>query len=54
MSAFFSQGGYGAYIWVSYGLTLILLVGEVWLLRHQRRTILSRLGRMLRLGKRAT
>jgi len=49
MSEFLSQGGYGGYIWASYGLTLILLLGEVWFLRQQRRTILARLSRMLRL-----
>lgn len=52
MSDFLSQGGYGAYVWGAYGLTLILLVGEVWQLRHQRRTILARLSRMVRLRTR--
>ena len=52
MSAFFALGGYGAYVWGAYGLTLLLLVGEVWQLRRQRRTILARLSRMVRLRTR--
>lgn len=52
MSEFFFQGGYGAYVWGAYGLTLILLLGEVWQLRRQRRTIFARLSRMIRLRTR--
>ena len=52
MSEFLSQGGYGAYVWGAYGLTLILLLGEVWQLRRQRRTIFARLSRMIRLRPR--
>ncbi len=52
MSEFLSQGGYGAYVWGAYGLTLILLLGEVWQLRRQRRTIFARLSRMIRLRTR--
>ena len=49
MSDILSQGGYGAYVWGAYGLTLILLVAEVWQLRRQRRTIFARLSQMVRL-----
>ena len=52
MSEFLSQGGYGAYVWGAYGLTLLLLLGEVWQLRRQRRTIFTRLSRMIRLRTR--
>ncbi len=52
MSNFLAQGGYGAYIWGAYGLTLFLLVAEIWQLRRQRRTILARLGRIARLRTR--
>ena len=52
MSEFISQGGYGPYVWGAYGLTLILMVAEVWQLRRQRRTILARLSRMVRLRTR--
>ncbi len=46
---FLSQGGYAGFVWGSYGMALVLLVGEVVGLRRQRRTILARLGRLLRL-----
>jgi heme exporter protein D len=48
MGEFFSQGGYAFYVWSSYGVGLILLVVELAQLRNQRRTILSRLGRLMR------
>lgn len=49
MIEFLAQGGYAGYVWGSYGMALVLLVGEIIALRNQRRTILSRLGRLLRL-----
>jgi len=49
MSEFFSQGGYAFYVWSSYGMALILLVLELVQLRSQRRTILARLGRLMRM-----
>ncbi len=52
MSDFLSQGGYGGYVWGAYGLTLAVLLAEVWSLRRQRRTISARLGRMIRLRAR--
>ena len=49
MSAFFSQGGYAFFVWMSYGLAFGLLLVEMLLLRRDRRTILARLGRLTRL-----
>jgi heme exporter protein D len=49
MSEFFSQGGYAGYVWGAYGMVAALLVAEVVGLRRQRRAILARLGRLLRL-----
>jgi len=49
MGEFFSQGGYAFYVWSSYGMGLVLLVFELVQLRNQRRTILTRLGRLIRL-----
>lgn len=46
---FFSQGGYGFYVWSSYGMALALLVAEIIQLRRQRRTILARIGRLIRM-----
>lgn len=49
MSEFFNQGGYAWFVWGAYGMCLVLFVGEIIALRKARRTILSRLGRLLRL-----
>ena len=49
MSAFLDQGGYAWYVWGAYGMCLVLLAAEVLALRKERRTILTRLGRLLRL-----
>lgn len=48
IAEFFSMGGYGAYIWSSFGATLILIAGEIIITRQQHRTILKRLSRMMR------
>jgi heme exporter protein D len=40
---FFAMGGYAFYVWGSYGLALLLMVGEVVLVRNRRRTLLQRL-----------
>jgi heme exporter protein D len=49
MGEFFSQGGYAFYVWSSYGMGLILLIFELAQLRSERRTILARLGRLMRM-----
>jgi heme exporter protein D len=49
---FIAQGGYAAYVWSAYGMTLVLLVAETVGLRRRQRTILARLGRLLRLRDR--
>jgi heme exporter protein D len=43
MSEFFSMGGKGAYVWSAYGITLAVLIWNVWAAR-------SRLKRNLRLA----
>lgn len=52
LTDFFSQGGYAFYVWTSYGLTLVLLVAEIVHLRRRHRTILARLGRLVRIRAR--
>ncbi len=53
MSEFFHMGGYAFYVWTSFGLTAILLVGlVVWAsLAHKRE--LARISRRLRREKRS-
>ena len=38
-SEFFSMGGFGLYVWGSYGITLVLLAGEVLMLWKRKRNI---------------
>lgn len=39
---FFSMGGYALYVWGSYGLTLVLLGGEVLMLWKRKRNLAQR------------
>ena len=38
-SEFFSMGGYGLYVWGSYAVTLICIVGEILLILRRHRTL---------------
>ncbi|MFP4074884.1 MAG: heme exporter protein CcmD [Halochromatium sp.] len=49
MIEFFSQGGYGGYVWGAFGMTFGLLLIEILQLRGSRRATLTRLSRLLRL-----
>jgi heme exporter protein D len=38
MAEFFAMGGYGAYIWPAYGISLVVLAAAaIWTLAAQRR-----------------
>ncbi len=50
ISEFFHAGGYGFYIWGSYGAAILLMVGELTIIKQQYRTILKRLSRMARMN----
>jgi heme exporter protein D len=39
LSEFIRMGGYGPYVWGSYGVTLVLLGGEVLMLLKRRRAV---------------
>jgi heme exporter protein CcmD len=41
-SKFFSMGGYALYVWGSYGVTFVLLGGEVLLLLKRKRDLARR------------
>jgi heme exporter protein D len=41
-SKFFSMGGYGLYVWGSYGITFVLLAGEVLMLLKRNRNLARR------------
>jgi heme exporter protein D len=42
-SEFFSMGGYAFYVWGSYGVALLVIGGEVLLLRQRRKSLEARL-----------
>ena len=39
LSEFLSMGGYALYVWGSYGVTLVLLGGEVLMLWQRKRKV---------------
>jgi heme exporter protein CcmD len=41
-SKFFFMGGYGLYVWGSYGVTFVLLGGEVLMLLKRKRDLARR------------
>lgn len=45
VSAFLAMGGYGGYVWGSYGVTAFCAAVEIVLLARRRRAALKRLGR---------
>ncbi len=47
----FSMGGYGFYVWASYGMTALLMAGEVLYLLQQRRARLRTLRRLARMNR---
>jgi heme exporter protein CcmD len=36
ITTWFAMGGYGAYVWSTYGLVLVMLLGGLLRARHQR------------------
>ena len=42
MSEFFLMDGHGAYVWSAYGITLAVLILNVWLARVKHRSALQR------------
>ncbi len=43
LAEFFDMGGRAFYVWGSFGLTALVMLGETLLLRHQRKTVLRNL-----------
>lgn len=42
---FFAMGGYGLYVWGSYAVTLVVLIGEIVELVMRRRGVIGRLAK---------
>ncbi|HHJ19420.1 MAG TPA: heme exporter protein CcmD [Gammaproteobacteria bacterium] len=50
MKEFFAMGGFGFFIWSSFGMTALLMLAEVFYLKRQRHTIIKRLRRLQRMS----
>ena len=46
MNDFLNMGGYGLYVWGSYGVTLVVIAAELVLLRRRTRMALDNLRRL--------
>jgi heme exporter protein D len=51
VGSFLAMGGYGGYVWGAYGVTAVLLVGEVLLVRRRHGVARALVRRLARLGK---
>ena len=40
LSAFFHMGGHGVYIWLAYGLTMVILAANIWWPMMVRRKVI--------------
>lgn len=52
-SDFIAMGGYGTYVWGSFGVTVLIMVIEPIIVARTRKTTLARLQRQLRAETRA-
>ncbi len=50
MAEWFAMGGHGLYIWWSFGVTALFMIVETVLVVRRRRTLVQRLGRMIRMN----
>lgn len=50
LSEFFQMGGYAFYVWSSYGVTALFMLIEVILVIRNKRTIMQRIARMVRMN----
>lgn len=51
VSEFFAMGGFGFYIWTSFGIALLLMIVELLMLKTHRSAIIKRLQRLVRARK---
>ncbi len=53
LSDFLAMGGYGLYVWGSFGATVLIMAVEPILVARNRKTTITRLKRQLRADSRA-
>ena len=51
MAEFFDMGGYALYVWGSFGATALLMIIEPLLVAQQRKRVLQRVSRLVRMNK---
>ena len=49
VAEFFHMGGYGLYVWGSFGMMALLLLAEPVMVHQQRKSVIQRLRRIARL-----
>ena len=47
MAAFFNMGGYGFFVWGSYGMLAVAIALEIWRLQRRRAAALAQLANAL-------
>ncbi len=47
MAEFFAMGGYGFYVWSSFGLTAIVLFGNLWFAHRRHLAVQAQIRRQL-------
>ena len=47
MSEFFAMGGYGFFVWMSYGVTALFMIIEVIVVTRSNKTVLKQLARLI-------
>ncbi|SEN64037.1 heme exporter protein CcmD [Nitrosomonas marina] len=50
-SEFFSMGGYGVYVWGSYFVAFVCVIGEILLISKRRRTLINKYGQIYESNK---
>ncbi len=50
MAEWFAMGGHGFYIWGSFIVTAVFMIAEMILVMRRRKSLLQRLGRMIRMN----
>ncbi len=51
VAEFFHMGGYGFYVWGSYGVTALFMIGEIIMVLRNKGTVIQRVKRMIRANK---
>ncbi|MDH5391599.1 MAG: heme exporter protein CcmD [Gammaproteobacteria bacterium] len=48
MKEFFHMGGYGFYVWLSYGIAAVVLISNIILPVYQRKSMLNKLAKKIK------